>query len=84
MKKLLCGLVAVLVSSTFLLGGCSIFGGNETVLDVTVNNTYDSMTDEQWKEYKDLLASGGNSGASLQASINGSLMSGVSIFTSFS
>lgn len=76
MKKLICALIAVLLSSVVIFGGCDMFGG-----DVTVNNTYNTMTDEQWQQYMDKLDD--NSAEKLQLSINRSLMCGVSILSSF-
>lgn len=84
MKKLLCAVLALAVSATVLLSGCSLFGGNGSNLDVTVNNSYDSMTDEQWREYKEILNNQtADSGKAFQTAVNGSLLSGVSILTSF-
>jgi len=84
MKKLFCGLMTLLVSATFVLGGCSLFGGNSTEIDVTVNNSYTSMTDEQWQEYKQLLIENGSDDTRFQTAVNGSLMAGVSILSTFS
>ena len=77
-------MLALAVSATVLFSGCSLFGGNSSNIDVTVNNSYESMTDEQWQEYKDILLNqNADSGKSFQTAVNGSLLSGVSILTSF-
>lgn len=83
LKKFLCAIIALAVSATALFSGCTLgFGGNS--IDVTVNNSYDSMTDEQWREYKEILiGQDTDSGSALQTAINGSLLSGVSILTRF-
>lgn len=84
MKKFLCAVLALTLSATVLLSGCSMFGGSGSSLDVTVNNTYDSMTDEQWREYKEILnGQTADGGKALQTAVNGSLLSGVSILTRF-
>ena len=81
MKKILCAVIALALSATVLFSGC--FGGGGS-LEVNVNNTYESMTDEQWQEYKYILNnSTPDSGKSLQTAVNGSLLSGVSILTRF-
>ena len=81
MKKILCAVIALALSATVLFSGCFSGGGS---LEVNVNNTYESMTDEQWQEYKYILNnSTPDSGKSLQTAVNGSLLSGVSILTRF-
>ena len=44
MKKILCAVIALALSATVLFSGCFSGGGS---LEVNVNNTYESMTDEQ-------------------------------------
>jgi len=78
LKKFLCVLLAVAaVCVAVTVSGCS----DANSYDVTVNNTYSTMTDEQWREYMDSLTDAG--APKMQAAINRSLLSGVSIITSF-
>ncbi len=78
MKKFLCAVIVLAVSATVLFSGCG------SSIDVTVNNSYNSMTDEQWREYKEILNNQTeDSGKAFQTAVNGSLLSGVSILTSF-
>lgn len=74
MKKFLIILFAALCSAAVVFGGCS--DGQ-----VTISNNYVTMTDEQWTEYIENLDT--TAATKMQASINKSLMSGVSIITSF-
>ena len=68
MKKILCAVIALALSATVLFSGCFSGGGS---LEVNVNNTYESMTDEQWQEYKYILNnSTPDSGKSLQTAVN--------------
>lgn len=79
MKKILCAILALALSATVLFCGCSLGGSSE--VNVTVNNNFTTMTDEQWKEYIEKLD--GNEPAKLQAVMNRSLLCGVSILTRF-
>lgn len=84
MKKriLLCAVCAALITASVFVGGCDLIGGNTGDTNVNVNNTYYTPTDEQWREYIENLTP--QSGEQLQAAVNLSLMSGVSILTRFS
>ncbi len=82
MKKriLLCSVCAALVASSMFFGGCELFKSD--TINVTVSNEYYTPSDEQWQKYIDSLTP--QSGERLQAAVNHSLMSGVSILTQFS
>ncbi len=75
MKRILILLLTVICLSSLVIGGCFSDG------KVTVDNSYITMTDEQWAEYLEKLEC--SSATQLQASVNKSLTSGVSIITSF-
>ena len=79
MKKFICVFLTALVLSTLAFSGC--FTTNK--VDVTVDNDYTQMTDEQWEEYKEILEANGTTETSLQANMNYSLLCGVSILTRF-
>jgi len=83
MKKFICVILSALALCAFAFGGC--FNSTEQVsrFEVSVDNTYTEMTDEQWQEYKQILEENGTAETSLQASINYSLLSGVSILSRF-
>lgn len=82
MKKriLLCAACAAVAAVSVFAGGCDLFGTGGTT-NVTVNNNYYTPSDEQWQQYIDSLTP--QSGEQLQAAVNRSLMSGVSILTRF-
>lgn len=82
MKKriLLCAACAAVAAFSVFFGGCELFGTGGTT-NVTVNNNYYTPSDEQWQQYIDNLTP--QSGEQLQAAVNRSLMSGVSILTKF-
>lgn len=84
MKKriLLCAVCAVLITASVFVGGCGLIGSNSGDADININNTYYTPSDEQWRDYIDNLTP--QSGEQLQAAVNYSLMSGVSILTRFS
>lgn len=79
MKKILLSLCVLILSATIVLSGCSLFGTG----DVTVNNNTFNLTDEQWNEYLDKISVSGDSAEQLKAAANYSLLSGVSVITSF-
>lgn len=81
MKKILCILITVTVFAAALFCGCAQNGAS--TVDVTVNNNFAAMTDEQWRDYMNGLSETGDNAAKRQAAISHSLMSGVSILTRF-
>lgn len=74
MKRIMIAVMAAVFLTAVFLGGCS--SGK-----VNVNNTYVTMSEEQWAEYIDNLEE--SSSARLQAAINRSLLSGVTILSGF-
>lgn len=75
-KRLFIAVLAVVCCFSIVLGGCFSFGS------VTVNNTYQTMSEEQFDEY--LASFDGTESERLQVAVNRSLLSGVSILSSFS
>ena len=98
MKKLLCFLAAVTLSAVMLFSGCSLRGADgadgrdgKDGQNVTIDDIYNKYVSEHGdisfedflKEYLSYSDSELSAAASLQAVINRSLMSGVTILTRF-
>ncbi|MBD5632051.1 MAG: trypsin-like serine protease [Clostridia bacterium] len=81
MKKFICLIVAAMLSVTLFFCGC--VDESNTPLNVTVNNSYLNMTDDQWREYMEKLTENGDTAQKQQAAISRSLLCGVSILTRF-
>lgn len=81
MKKLICLIIAAMLSVTLFFCGC--FGESDANVNVTVNNSYVNMTDDQWREYMEKLTVSGDTAQKQQAAISRSLLCGVSILTRF-